>query len=153
MPGASTMGSVVRRRKHRIYRVFDHTADLGLEIFGSDLRELFANAAHALFDNIVDLTTVEGGLARTVSATGADLEDLFINYLRELLSWFHGDDMIVREVDIVAVTDTHVTGTATGERLDPHRHRILHEIKAVTYHRAEVTKVSGGWRAKVILDV
>ncbi|MBN2569706.1 MAG: archease, partial [Deltaproteobacteria bacterium] len=37
------------------YTVFDHTADLGVEIYGSDEKELFSNAAHALFDIMTDI--------------------------------------------------------------------------------------------------
>ena len=147
------MGGVVRNRGHRIYRVFDHTADLGLEIYGSDVGDLFAHAAHALFDNIADLDTVKGIIVRDISVSGADLQDLFINYLRALLGWFHDEDFIVRDVTIHAITGTHVAGTASGERFDPRTHTIRHEIKAVTYHMAEVAEVPGGWRGRVILDV
>jgi SHS2 domain-containing protein len=147
------MGGVVRSRGHRIYRVFDHTADLGLEIYGSTVRELFAHAAPALFDTIANLDTVEGVTVRTISVSGADLQDLFINYLRALLGWFHDEDFIVSDVTIHEITDTHVAGTATGERCDPRRHTIRREIKAVTYHMAEVAEIPGGWRGKVILDV
>ena len=147
------MGGVIRRRGGRIYRVFDHTADLGLEIYGRDRQELFVHAARALFDTITDLSTVKGVIAREVAVSGADLQDLFINYLRELLGWFHGGDMIVKDVAIAAVTETRVAGTARGERFDAHRHPLRREVKAVTYHMAQVAEYPGGWRAKVVLDV
>lgn len=35
------------------YERFDHTADLGLEICGRTKKELFANAALALFDVMI----------------------------------------------------------------------------------------------------
>ena len=35
------------------YRIIDHTADLGLHVFGADPSELFATAARAMFDIMV----------------------------------------------------------------------------------------------------
>jgi SHS2 domain-containing protein len=40
-----------------------------------------------------------------------------------------------------------------GEPFDPARHRILKEIKAVTYHQASVEKTGDVWVARVIFDV
>ena len=41
------------------YKTFDHTADLGIEVYGKDQRELFVNAGRALFDLITDLDKIE----------------------------------------------------------------------------------------------
>ncbi|MCK4436526.1 archease, partial [bacterium] len=32
------------------YETFDHTADLGIRVFGKTREELFANAGYAMFD-------------------------------------------------------------------------------------------------------
>ena len=37
------------------YRVFNHTADLGVEIYGKTVEELFVNAAFAIGDLMTDL--------------------------------------------------------------------------------------------------
>jgi SHS2 domain-containing protein len=42
------------------YRIIDHTADFGLEIFAPDLKTLFADAAHAMFEQIVDINSLKG---------------------------------------------------------------------------------------------
>ena len=48
------------------YRIFDHTADLGVEVTGATLEELYAGAAFALFDLLTDLSSVRaGGRARS----------------------------------------------------------------------------------------
>ena len=46
------------------YRIFDHTADLGVEVTGATLEELYAGAAFALFDLLTDLSSVRAGVAR-----------------------------------------------------------------------------------------
>ena len=40
------------------FRTLEHTADVGFEAFGSTREEVFANAARALMDLIVDLDTI-----------------------------------------------------------------------------------------------
>jgi SHS2 domain-containing protein len=135
------------------YKVFDHTADLGLEIFGKDERELFSNAAFAIFDLTVDLHDVNASEVRRISITGSDREDLFINYLREILYIFNGEGMLLKEFSILEISSRRLVGEVRGEAFNPERHSIKAEIKAVTYHQVEVGKNKGGWKARVIFDV
>jgi SHS2 domain-containing protein len=135
------------------YKVFDHTADLGLEIFGKDERELFSNAAFAIFDLTVDLRDVNASEVRRISVTGSDREDLFINYLREILYIFNGEGMLLKEFSILEISSRRLVGEVRGEAFNSERHSIKAEIKAVTYHQVEVGKNKGGWKARVIFDV
>ena len=79
------------------YKFFDHTADIGVEISGRTKKELFANAASALFDVLIENNDSKNKSAaktqkrqKTVTVQGADMEDLLINFLRELLYLFNG---------------------------------------------------------------
>jgi len=46
-----------------------------------------------------------------------------------------------------------LNGTIWGDILDPTRHQIGTEIKAVTYHGLRVEQHADGWLAEVILDL
>ena len=46
-----------------------------------------------------------------------------------------------------------VAGNMTGEAIDPQRHDLAHDVKAVTMHRLNVRQTNSGWEASVILDV
>jgi SHS2 domain-containing protein len=135
------------------YRIFDHTADLGVEIYGSDEKDFFFNAAFALFDIMTDLGTVYIRETRDIFIRGSDLGDLLINFLRELLYMFSGEGLLLREFSISDADDRHIKGTVGGEFFVPDRHCINVEIKAVTYHGAEVEKTAAGWLGRVIFDV
>ncbi|MDO9527890.1 MAG: archease [Syntrophales bacterium] len=135
------------------YKVFDHTADLGLEIYGKDERELFSNAAFAIFDLTVDLHDVNASEVRRVSVRGSDREDLFVNYLREILYMLNGEGMLLKDFSIREISSRHLVGEVRGEAFNPERHSIKTEIKAVTYHQVEVEKNKEGWKARVIFDV
>jgi len=137
----------------KAYHTFDHTADLGLAITGSSREELFANAAIAVFDIITDLAHVAPREARRIVAEGDSPEDLLINFLREALYLYNGDRWLMKEIRMTRFGDTALEAEARGEPLDGRKHEICKEIKAVTYHQAEVRKTPDGWAAKVIFDV
>ena len=42
---------------------------------------------------------------------------------------------------------------ARGEPLDPLRHRLQADVKAVTLHRLRVEQTARGWEASVVLDI
>jgi SHS2 domain-containing protein len=48
------------------YRLIEHTGDLAFVAYGKDVRELFQNAAFALFDVYADLSKVEESIERQV---------------------------------------------------------------------------------------
>jgi SHS2 domain-containing protein len=70
------------------YKEFEHTADVGVEIYGNTLEDLFCNAGYALFDTFVDATTITPTITRVVKVAGTDVETLLMNWLRELLYLF-----------------------------------------------------------------
>jgi SHS2 domain-containing protein len=135
------------------YNVFDHTADLGLEIYGKTVKELFANAAFAIFDSIADLKHVHATVERQIVVEGKDWEDLLVNYLREVLYLFNGESLLLSKFSIMEINPQHLEGLVLGEIYDSSKHRIHTEIKAVTYHQISVRETPDGWTGRVICDV
>jgi len=87
------------------YKIIDHTADFGIHVFGSNPKELFANAALAMFDVITDLELLTGLKARKVHIRADDWPDLMVNWLRELLYLWAGKEMLVKHVDILSISE------------------------------------------------
>ncbi len=135
------------------YRIFDHTADLGVEVSGDTLEELYAGAAFALFDLLTDLSAVRAGMVREIVVTGEDPADLLVNFLREGLYAWNGEGFLMKACLIREVKPRRLAALLRGESFDPSRHRIKQEIKAVTYHQASVRETAEGWKAKVVFDV
>jgi SHS2 domain-containing protein len=136
-----------------MYEYFEHTADLGIRVRAADLNALFADAATALFAAVVDgLDTVRPTQAVEIAIDGADLEYLLFDWLRELLFRLDADHLLLSQFD-VAVSETGLKATARGERIDPVRHVLSHEVKAITYHGLRVEREDGGWIAEVIVDI
>ena len=70
------------------YRRIDHTADLGIEIYGMSPAALFENAALALFDQIIDPVGVKGAQKDHLTIHGTDWPDLMVNWLGVILYLF-----------------------------------------------------------------
>ncbi len=135
------------------YELIEHTADFGVRVYGPSAKALFANAARALFDLITDRNRLAGRTRRVLSVSGEDRADLMVNWLRELLFLWNGDSLLVKKVDLTALSDCELTATVFCDRYAPERHPIHTEIKAVTYHQIRVEHGSAGWEATVIFDV
>jgi SHS2 domain-containing protein len=136
-----------------MYETFDHTADLGLRIRAPDLDTLFAEAARALFAVIVeDLEAVQPRQPVQVELAGEEREFLLFDWLRELLYQFDSQHLLFSRFQ-AHVGEEGLHATAWGELLDPGRHALLHEVKAITYHGLKVELDDKGWLAEVIVDI
>jgi SHS2 domain-containing protein len=135
------------------YRIFEHTADLGVEISGTDERDLFRNAALALSDIMTDRQHIRGREEREIVVEGGDREELLVNFLREVLNLYNGEGWLLKECIIGEMDGFHLRASVTGEPFDLARHTMDVEIKAVTYHRTEIQKTAKGWTGRVVCDV
>jgi SHS2 domain-containing protein len=131
----------------------DHTADVGYRLFAPTLAELFAVAGRALFDAVAALDSIQPRLTRKIEIEAGDIEALLVAWLSELNFYCLTEFELYSDFKIEAVSPTAVRATVRGEKIDPARHVIQTEIKAVTYHGLYVRKVEGGWEAQVIFDV
>ncbi len=135
------------------YVLIDHTADIGIEVFGATMPELFSNAAFALFDIIADLEKVENRVECNLEITGIDREQLLVNWLGELLYLHDVKNYLFKNFLITNVTDTRLSASVQGEVFEENKHIIKTEIKAVTYHRLSIVQEGQQWKACVIFDL
>jgi len=135
------------------YTLLDHTADLRIRVSGTDPADLYKNAGLALFDLINRSDRLDSREVIEIDVSGDDLADLMVNYLRELLYLWTGNEKLVKMIDILQISDTAVSARVITDRYQPQHHAILHDIKAVTYHQIEVSRTADGWQATVVFDV
>lgn len=135
------------------YTLIDHTADLGIRVRAPGLRELFEEAAAAMFDLITEGNGVAAAAVQEMQVGGRDRPDLMVNWLRELLYLWNGNQLLVACTRIDAIRGHDLSARVWTEVFDPERHELHHEIKAVTYHNIAVRQGGEGWEAVVIFDV
>jgi len=135
------------------FLLIDHTADLGLEIKGSDPSDLFKKAGKALLQIMFGDISSDRTTFISVSLSGDDLPDLMVRWLTEILYLFEGEHLVAADIKIDSLSPVALDATIGITPFDPLQHELIREIKAVTYHQIEVTDKNGIWSARIILDI
>lgn len=133
-------------------------ADVAFEATGKTLEELFISAANAMTETQVEnpkaiATNVEKRFELT---TGKELDRLLHDFLQELIFYKDAEQLIFREYElqITKIRDGFkLTCKAKGEMIDPMRHNMLVDVKAVSWHKFKLEQLIDGWKAVAILDV
>ncbi|MDI6751960.1 MAG: archease [bacterium] len=133
------------------FKIFDHTADIGIIGFGKTEEEAFANTAFGMFSILADLEDVKKDEKIEIAVSGADKEELLVNMLSELLYWQTTKGYIFSEF-FVEFFGSCVKVLCLGEKISQH-HKLKAEIKTVTYHFIKIEKKEDGWETRVIFDV
>lgn len=134
---------------------FDHTADVGLRITGTDLDDLFRTAAEGLVDYIVaNRSAVRPAVNESVTLRADSTADLLIDWLSELIFRCETSHMLYKQFDVrVSADGLGLTAEIKGEPINHDRHVLDHEVKAVTRHGATLHHVDDEWQAELILDI
>lgn len=136
---------------------FEHTADLGLRVHGTDLSDLFEAAAEGLFDVIVaNRAEVRPAVTQSVALSAESVADLFLAWLNELIFRSETGHVVFSRFRVrvdEAPGSARLEAEIAGEPIDRDRHILDHEVKAATHHGLAVESVKDGWQAEVILDI
>jgi len=135
------------------YKLINHTADIGIKVRGKTLKELFENAAWSMFDIITDLDKVKARKLFKLNVEADDMDDLLINWLRDLLYKFNGENYLLKEFKVEKIEKSSLKGRIKGEKLNLSYHYLKREIKAVTYNSPKVKKKGEYWEAQIIFDI
>lgn len=136
-----------------MYETFEHTADLGLRVKAADLPTLFADAGRGLTSIIVaNLDQVRPVREVNIALPSAPLDELLFDWLNEILYAFESEHLLFAEFE-VSIDEAGLKAVAHGEPADEGRHRLEHEIKAITYHGLKVEQTADGFLAEVIVDI
>lgn len=136
----------------RAFEIIDHTADVGIVAYGTDVKELFRNAALGLFSLVTDTRQIEESLRRDLKIASTDHVGLLVEWLNELIYLLDTEHILFNRFVIEQLTNDHLEATCYGEKVDPRRHEIRLGIKAATYHMLRISK-NDGYKARVIFDV
>ena len=132
-------------------------ADIAFEASGRDLPELFAAAADATMNVMIDnLDAIQPRETRQIELSNEKLDMLLFDLLQELIFFKDAERLLlrIRDVQILQREETcFLKATAAGEPLDTERHHQLADVKAVTLHEFSLEQENGGWKARVLLDI
>ncbi|MGH7231395.1 MAG: archease [Nitrospiraceae bacterium] len=132
-------------------------ADVAFEARGESLSDLFVAAAEAVIDTMVNPSSVGVGWNRAIDHQNDDPASLLFDWLSDIVYLKDAEGVLFQAADAKVSEETsgvwRLQGTLIGEPIDPQRHELRSDVKAVTKHLYEVQREGGGWRARVVLDV
>ena len=135
------------------YEQFSHTADIGVRVFGKTLKELFENAAFAMFDILADLEGLKGEITQDFELTAPNHEELLISWLEELLYNFYTKSIIFYKFEVKELSGDFLRAKAFGRLVSKNRNRLKTEIKAATYYNLKIIKKDDYYEVAIIFDV
>lgn len=131
----------------------DHTADTGFVVRAPTLPQLFERSAWGMFSIITDPDSVQPDTGEPVRLEAPDLPALLVQWLGELNFQHVTRHRLFSEFHVHDLDHHHLTAEARGEPIDPARHTVHTEIKAVTFHGLRIEEAGGVWRAQIIFDL
>lgn len=136
-----------------MFETFDHTADLGLRVAAPDENALFVEAARGLMSLLVEnpesIVPVE---LMELDIAGVETDYLLFDWLSELLYRYETRKFLGATFELTRDAGG-LHARVQGERVDRARHRLAHEVKAITYHGLTVKQTNGAWEAELIVDI
>lgn len=135
------------------FELVDHTADIGLRVWGPTAAEVFEEAGRGLFSLVCD--PLRRGELETVDLElEAEAMDLLLAaWLNELLYVFEARKLVLTEFEVLGLGERSLRARVAGEPLDPGRHVLCGGVKAATLHELKLERRDDGWEGFVLLDV
>jgi SHS2 domain-containing protein len=134
------------------YELLEHTADIRIRVKAKTLEELFINASLAVFDIISERKSSSESITEAIITQEAEnTEELFINWLNELISLSAAREIVFTDFKFQKLTKNKLQALAFAEPASCFE--IKTEIKAATYHGLKLSGRKGAFLAEVVLDV
>ena len=146
-----------KRPTEKQYEFLDHTADVQVHAWGSNMEEAFENAVLAMFDYMTERDTVDIDPEKTfdVEVSAHDAESLLFTFMDEFLFHFSADLMTIREVSILHFDTENfkIKARGWGELFDLKKHPQGTEVKAITFSNMQIWQKEDFAEVYVIIDI
>ena len=140
---------------HKITQI-DHTADVGFIIEADSLNELFEAVAHHVLEVMVNTKKVKQKITKKITLKNEKIDQLLFNFIEELIFLKDSKYIIFSKCKVKIQkkkNDYELQATAKGEKINPKKHELRTDIKAITLHNFYVKKEKTKYKASVILDI
>lgn len=133
------------------YKMLEHTADVRMLVQGDSLEELFSDAVFGMMEILKPKTDGQKQpIQRTIALEAADTTALLIDFLNEVLLSAHINKEMYDEVIFKTLSKRSLEVNLRG--FDTRS--FGEDIKAVTYHEADVRETKNGkWETMIVFDI
>jgi SHS2 domain-containing protein len=132
-----------------MYEILQHTADVRLRVTASSLEELFADALRGLMEVMHGASVAGGEETESIELDSVDLTALLVDFLNEALVRAVVRRRTFTGASFESLGETHLSATLTSVPAVS----FDEDVKAVTYHEAEVRRSGEGWTTMLVLDI
>lgn len=129
------------------------TADVAYEVYGKTIEELFNSAAEAVTQTMVDVVTLKPVQKLKFKNQNSKLEELLHNFLNEIIYLKDAERLLFSKYKIKITRHYHLNADLWGEKIDPAKHHLRTDIKAVTRHKLAIIKSEDYYFAQIVLDI
>ncbi|OGC00619.1 hypothetical protein A2V82_01825 [candidate division KSB1 bacterium RBG_16_48_16] len=137
---------------HKV-RFIDHTGDIGIQLEADSPEEIFELSAQTMFEIICPSAKARPLRQYRIDIKEDDLEQLWVSWLSHLNVLFQTEQFLLAAIDSIKIENNSLQAVVNGDCVDPVKHRVELEIKAVTYHKMYIRHDNNRWRAQVIFDI
>ena len=130
-----------------MFEILQHTADVRLHVRASTVEELFRDAMRGMFA-IMQATRDGDAREFRLVVDSVDRTTLLVDFLSDVLSRAQIEHAAFDEITFARLSDTEVEARVTGFQA-----RFEQDVKAVTYHEAEVVFGDGEWETMLVFDI
>nr|XP_022912895.1 protein archease-like [Onthophagus taurus] len=124
------------------YEYLDHTADVQIHAWGSNLKEAFEQCGIAMYGYMTELETVEIKQMSEIEANGDDMESLLFHFLDELLFLFSCEPFLIcsrlKITEFKTGDEFKIKCQCYGEEFTLGKHPQGTEVKAITYSAMQI---------------
>ena len=135
------------------FEIIDHTADIGIIAYGTDIKQVFANAALGIFSLMAKLDDIKEDAQRDLVLSAEDEEVLLVEWLNELIYIFDVEHIVFKRFEIDKLSGNQIKARCFGQKIKPGQHKLKREIKAATYHMLRISKSNSNYEVQVIFDI
>jgi SHS2 domain-containing protein len=136
------------------YATFDHTGDLGLEVWAESPERLHELAAVALLSQVAEAAPgAPDEIRAELSLEGSDPADLLVHWLNSALLEADVRRAVWTRAQVRRLGPRFLEAELAGPRLDRTRQTFLREVKAVSHHGLELVLEPPRCSCRLVLDL
>lgn len=139
------------------YKQIEHTADIAMELEGTSMEDLIRTAAAAWREVVLDRTPGNSREKKYLSFETSSPEELLVDSIGELNYLLITGHWVFSRFEHIRLDHADeqwkLSAEISGEPLDPGKHVIEIEIKAVTFHQLDIKNRNGRYQTILVFDI
>lgn len=131
--------------------IINHTADIGLIVYGKTIEELFINSLKGLYKIMgVKLNNLENTIE--INIQDEEFENLLVKFLNEII-YYAETKKIAGEIEQLKIETENNKYNLFVKLLGKKIEGMEKEIKAATYHNLRIEKIGDKYKTTIIFDL